>query len=100
MEILAKLHFPIVDDPEWEAKYISGLRCNVRYDENNYCCAVSHDIHPKIEQGGTHEVAICFLTHQPHVGKIKVGGYVELFSGECVFARGEVTLIDDVSNRP
>ena len=96
MEILAELHYFEIVNPDWKAKYNSGFRCNVKYDSNNYCCSVSHGLSRAIKQGETHICEICFLTHEPHIGKIKPGMDIELFTGNVTFAEGKVTCVYDV----
>lgn len=95
MDILAKLELLKIDNPDWKAKYSSGMRSNINYGDDNYSCAVDFGREGEIQQGETVECEIYFLTHEPHVGKLTKGMKFKLFSGNVTFAYGEVQYVSE-----
>lgn len=95
MEILAKLELLKIDDPDWKAKYSTGMRCNINYGNGNFSCAVDFGYEGEIKQGETVECEICFLTHEPHIGKLTKGMEFNLFSGNMTFAKGVIQYVSD-----
>lgn len=93
MDIIAKLELLKIENPDWEAKYISGMRSNINYGDGNFSCAIDFGREDEIKQGDTVECEICFLTHEPHIGKLAKGMKFKLFSGNVTFAYGVIQYI-------
>ena len=90
LDILAKLELLEITNLDWEAKYFSGMRANINYGDDNYSCAVGFDRVGEIKPGETVECEICFLTNEPHFGKLAKGMKFKLFCGNITFAHGVI----------
>jgi len=95
MEILAKLELLEIDDSEWRVKYSSGMRSNINYGDDNYSCIVDFKREGEVKQGETVECEICFLTHEPHIGKLAEGMKFKLFAGNVTFASGVIQYVSE-----
>ncbi|WP_421133491.1 hypothetical protein [Alteromonas sp. A079] len=95
MDILANVTFLKIKNQDWNAVYKTGMRSNISYGKENFCCLLAFNVDRAIGQGETVECEISFLTHEPHTGKLYEGMPFKLFVGSLVFAEGSISYVPE-----
>ena len=98
MEVLAKLEFLEVDDPECNVRYLNKSRPRIVYEgqEGSSCIYYLGDEVEEAFPGETLGVEIALMP-EVHTGIIKVGLEFEMYAGEWKIAKGIFTFVDDSS---